>query len=91
MISFRRGIVLGGPSRGGSGGGPPRTSDNFRKFAKVFLRKVQKMHNFSLCSTKLYKPCVNFSCVWKKNTNGWEIFDKILKIFDDNSIEKLTF
>ena len=29
--------------------------------------------------------------VWTKNTIGWEIFEQILKIFDENSIEKSNF
>ena len=45
------------------------------------------MHYFSLFPTKLLKAIVNFSRVWTKNTNCWDI----LKFFDKNSLEKLIF
>ena len=37
-----------GRPRRGSGGAAPRTPENFRKFAKKFLRKLQKMNYFSI-------------------------------------------
>ena len=40
---------------------------------------------------KFNKPCVKFLRVWTKNANCWDIFEKILKIFDENSIENLNF
>ena len=49
------------------------------------------MHYFSLFFKIISKPCVKLLRVWTKNTIGWEYFEKILKIFDDNSIEKLNF
>ena len=64
---------------------------NFDKiFSKVFLRKLLIMLYFCLFYTKFYEPCFNFARVWTKNTNCWKIFDEILKILDENSIEKLT-
>ena len=48
------------------------------------------MHYFSLFHTKFYKPSVNFSRLDKKHKVLGN-FEKILKIFDENSIEKLTF
>ena len=49
------------------------------------------MHYFSLFDTKFYKLCVNFSLFWTKNTNFLEIFEKIVKFFNENSIEKIVF
>ena len=46
---------------------------NFENFSKNFLRKLQKMNYFSIFFKKFNKPCVNFSRVWTKNTNCWEI------------------
>ena len=40
------------------------------------------MHYFSIFFKKINKQCINFSRVWTKNTNCWEI----LKIFDKNFI-----
>ena len=37
------------------------------------------------------KPCVKFSRVWTKNTIVWGKFEKLLKVFDVNSMEKLNF
>ena len=41
-------------SRKGSGGGAPRTPENFRKFAKNFLRKLQKW--IILLFSEILKP-----------------------------------
>ena len=46
-----------------------------------------KIHYFCIFFKKNNKPCVNFFRVWTKNANCWEI----LKIFDENYIEKLNF
>ena len=62
----------------------PRTQENFRKFAKKFLKNIAKMLNFSILFKKFNKPWVNFSHVWTKNTNCWEIlrnFRKFSKYF----------
>ena len=56
-------------------------------FEKIFLRKLRKMHYFSIFFKQFNKPCVNFSHVWTKNANAREI----LKIFDENSIEKVNY
>ena len=61
---------------------------NFEEFSKFFFKK---MHYFSIFYKNFIKICVTFSRVWTKNTNSWEIFDKILEICDENSIEKLNF
>ena len=39
---------------------------------------------------KLQNQCIKFSRVWTKNTICWGNFEKILKLFDENSIEKLN-
>ena len=72
------GNTLGGQPRGGSGGGAPRTPENFRKISKNLLWKLLKMHYFSIFFKKVNKACVNFSLVWTKNTN----FGEILKNFE---------
>ena len=56
-------------------------------FEKIFIRILLKCIIFAYFSKKFSKPCVNFSRVWTKNANCWEI----LKIFDETSIEKLNF
>ena len=71
---------------GGPGGGAPRTPENFRKFAKKFLKKIAKNAIFSAILQKNSKPCVKFSRVWTKNKIGWGNFEKFSKIFDGNSI-----
>ena len=65
--------------------------ENFRKFAKDFVRKLLKMHYFSIFFKIFYQACVNFSRFWNENTNCLENFENILKIFDENAIEKLNF
>ena len=69
-------------------GEPPRMPENLRKFAKNFLRKLQKMHYFSLFFKKISQPFVKLLRVWSKNTIAWAMFEKI---FDENSIENLNF
>ena len=73
---------------GGSGG---LHRPDYGKFAKNLLKTFAKMHYFSLFFKKISKLCVKFLSVWTKNTIGLEIFEKILKIFDENSIEKFNF
>ena len=82
------GNTLGGQPRGGSGGGAPRTPENFRKFSKNFFRKLFKMHYFSIFFKKVNKPCVNFSRVWTKNTNFWKIL-RNFRNFSKNFLTKL--
>ena len=57
----------------------------------VLLRKLRKMHYFSIFFKKVNKPCVKTLRLWTKNANCWEIFEKNLKIFDENSKEKLKY
>ena len=74
---------------GGTGAEPlPRTPENFRKISKNFEWKLLKMHYFSIFFEKVNKPCVNFSCVWTKNTDFWEIL-KIIRNFLKNFRRKL--
>ena len=68
-------------------GRAPRMPENVRQFAKKFLKKIAKMHYFSL----FFKLFAKFLRFWTKNTIGWEIFEKIMTIFDENAIEKLNF
>ena len=63
----------------------------FKKFSKTFLRKQQKTNYFGIFFKKFNKLCVNISHVWTTITNCQVNYEKILKILDENSIEKLTF
>ena len=58
-----------------------------RQFSKNFLRKLRKMHYFSIFFKRFNKSCFNFSRF------GWEtqIVGKIWENFDETSIEKLNF
>ena len=60
---------------------------NFEKMLKIFLKKIAKNSLFQHIFQKINKACVNFSRVWTKIANCQEI----LKIFDENSIEKWNF
>ena len=51
---------------------------------------MQKLLYFRLFCKEITKPCVKFSRVGTKNTICWGNFEKILNLFDDNSIEKLN-
>ena len=66
-----RGSGLVGPL----GGGPPPPNDgDFSKICrKSFLRKLPKMHYFSIFFEYNQQPCVNFARVWTKNTNCFPI------------------
>ena len=57
---------------GGPGAEPPGRQRIFENLQKNFLKKIAKMHYFSIFFEKFKKPCVNFTCVWTKNTNSWE-------------------
>ena len=46
---------------------------------------------FRLFCKKISKPCVKFSRFWTKNTIVWGKFEKILKMLDENAMEKLHF
>ena len=71
------GTLFGGRHCGGPGARAPGRWRIFKKF----LKKIAKMHYFSKFFKKLNKSCVNFSRVWTKNTNGWEILIKFSKFF----------
>ena len=55
------------------------------------MSKICKIQYFRLFWRIILKLCVKFSRVWTKNTIRGGNFEKILKIFDENSIEKLNF
>ena len=65
--------------------------ENFRKFSKNSWRNLQKLLYFCLFCKEITKPFAKFSRVWTKNAIVWGKFEKILKIFDENSMEKLNF
>ena len=68
-----------------------RKTQLFGNFKKIFSRKLRKMHDFSIGFKRFYEVCAKFSRVWTKSANCWEILRNFLKIFDENSIEKLNF
>ena len=55
-----------GRPHNGSGGGAPRTPENFRNFAKIFLKKIAKCILLPIYQNN-WKPCVKFSLNWTKN------------------------
>ena len=67
------------------GGGAPRTPEDFFENLQKVPKKCN-MHYFSLFYTKFSKSCFKFSHVLTKSTNCGEIFKKIWKFFDENSI-----
>ena len=65
---------------GGPWGRAPRTPGNFRKFAKkISVENCKKCIIVEYFSKFFYKPCINFSRVWTKNTNCWEILRNFWK------------
>ena len=62
----------------------------FLKIFKIFVKKIAKRYYIILIFKHL-KPCVNFSRVWTKNANNYVKIEKILKIFVEDSKEKLNF
>ena len=55
--------------------------DNFRKFSKVFLRKMLKMPYFSIFFKKFNKPSIQFLRIWTKNAMCRKFVRKFSKIF----------
>ena len=69
-----------------------REGDHFSKILKRFLRKLIKMHYFSIFFIIFNKACVNFSRIWTKNANvgkfwedcenfWWKFYRKIEFLF----------
>ena len=71
----------------GSGGGASRTPDNVRKFAKKFLKKMAKNGVFSPILQKSFKTMRSIFARLDEKHNCFGNFEKILKIFDENSME----
>ena len=72
--------TLGVRPRIGSGGLPPTDAGEFSKIFKKLLKKIAKMHYFSIFFKKLNKPCASFARVWTQNRNCWEISEIFQKI-----------
>ena len=86
-----RGVQGYGRPRRGSGGEPPRTPENFRKFAKIFLKKIAKMHYFSLSFKKnLTNHTLIFLAFGLKAQIVGQLWENC-ESFDENSIEILNF
>ena len=69
---------------------PPERQRIFEDVQKN-LKENCKNAVFSPILQKISKARVKFSWVWRKNTIGWGNVEKILKISDESSIEKLNF
>ena len=82
--------VSAGLEGGPADAAPPGRRRICEMFEKIFLRKWQKTHYFSLFSKKS-KLSVKFLRVGRKTQLVWKIFEKNLKILDENSIDKLNF
>ena len=57
-------------------------------FEKILLRKLRKMHDFSIFFKRFNEVCDNFSRVWTKNAICWK-FVKIYEISQNISLGKL--
>ena len=70
-----------GRPRSRSGGGTPLTPENFRKFAKKFLKKIAKNAVFSpILQKKFENLALNFRAFGRKTQLAGEIL-KIIEIF----------
>ena len=74
-------------TRTGSMGWAPGARSIFHKICAKFLKKIAKMHYFILIFKNLKKPALNFRALGRKTQIVW----KVLRIFDENSIENGTF
>ena len=72
-----RGVQSYGRPRRGSGGGAPRTPENFRKFAKKIIQEIAKMHYFNLFFKKFQNQALHFRAFGRKT----QLVGKILRNF----------
>ena len=85
------GGILGGRTRGRFGGGTSRKPENFRKFAKIFLRKVQKCIILSYSTQnfrKIFQQFNRFRLIWNCFTGSRSKF-VLFDLFRQNIIEYL--
>ena len=78
-------MIAMGVARIFSGGG-----EHFSKNFKNFLKKISKNAFFSIFSKNLTNHALTF-CAFGRKTQFIGNFEKILKIFDETSIENLNF
>ena len=75
----------GGPFHGvGLVGGPgaePRDAGEFSKIFKKFLKKISKMHYFSIFFKKFNKPCVQSFARLDEKQKLFGNFERFAKIF----------
>ena len=60
-------------------GESPRTPENFRKFGKNFVRKLQKLHYFSILFNTFKIPALHFSAFGRKTQFAVEILRRFWK------------
>ena len=75
----------------GRGAEPPGRRRIFENLQKIPEENWKKCCIFAYFATKISKPFAKFSRVWTKNTIVWGNFEKILEIFDKNSMENCIF
>ena len=95
---FSSGNILWGCPRRKSWGWAPGTptSDPMDPRTPIIFEKLEKFYQkIGKCIlayfSNNFKPCVNFSHALTENTNCLENTEKVLKTFDENSIETLNF
>ena len=77
---FGGGDILGGRPRRGSGGGAPRTPENFENFQTISQENCKKWIILGDFSKKLKNPCVKFSRFGRKTQLCGEFLRKFSKI-----------
>ena len=65
------GVQVYGQPRKGSGGALTPDAEEFSKSWKIFLKKIAKLHYFSLFFKSLFEPSVTLSRVWTKTQLVW--------------------
>ena len=70
-----RGFQGYGRPRRGCGGGAPLTPENFRKFAINFLKKIAKMHYFSIFFKKVNNHALIFRAFERKLQIVWKFWE----------------
>ena len=73
------------------GGGDLRMSDNLRKFANNFLKKIAKKALFWPIFERKFKTLALNVCAFGRNTIGWGNLEENFEWFDENLMENSIF